>query len=71
MGQAEIVNYLKAQKEPKSRSEIAEALKQQPTKISASLKKMIRLKEIKFKEIDRIKALELYNCKRRMRVYYI
>lgn len=71
MGQQEVINYLRKQKEPKSRSEIADGINGTAVKVSASLRKLIKYGEVKIKEIDRHIAMKKYNCQRRMRLYYI
>lgn len=76
MGQSEIIQVLEKAKKPLSRKEIAialqeDALKIEAIKVSMLLKKMLKYSEIKCIEIDRSQAIKHYNCKRRMRLYYV
>lgn len=71
MSQSEILELLEKTDEPLSLGEIAKILGVNPKKLPAQIKKMLKYNEIKFKEIDRFLAMEKYNCKRRMRIYYV
>lgn len=74
MGQQEIFEILEKEKRPMSRMEIAIQLNENCNKISELLRKMLDHEEIKFLEIDRNKAKEMYGDKapsRRMKIYFI
>ena len=69
--QQRIIDFLKKQKKPVGRIDIAKKLKESPTKVSDHIRRLLKHDEIKCIEISRAHALEHYNCKRRMRLYYI
>lgn len=71
MGQSEIIRLLEKEEEPLSVGLIALKLKDDPKKISKRLNKMLKFGEVDFIEIDRKVAMEKYNCKKRMRVWFI
>jgi len=73
MGQEEIINLLEKAKTPLSRTQIAEMLKETPIKISLLIKRIFKdpHTEVKCIEINRLQAMKFYNCKRRMRLYFI
>jgi len=66
-----VIDILKKADKPLSRTEIAELLGEQPTKISLLIKRMLKYGEVKCIEINRQQALKHYKCKRRMRIYYL
>lgn len=69
--QSEIIDYLKKVKTPKGVSEIAIALKQDKIKVSKALRQLLKFHEVFAFEIDRLQAMDLYHCKRRMKLYYM
>lgn len=71
LGQREVINLLKKYDKPLSVGEIARILNDNQKKISKDINKMIQYKEILFIEIDKQTALEKYNCKHRMRLYFV
>lgn len=71
MGQQKVIDILEKAEKPLSRSEIAKLLDERNEKVSLWIKKMLRYNEIKCMEINRVQAKKHYNCKRRMRIYYI
>ena len=71
MGQYEVITFLKKQKQPLSRREIAEKMKECETKISAILRKLCDYNEVKSIEINRLEAMIKYNSKRRLKVFYV
>lgn len=71
MGQEEVIDYLKKCKEPKTRSEIAEELSENPNKISVILAKLMKWEEVKCIEINHEEAREKYGAFRRMNLYYV
>ena len=71
IGQSEIIDLLEKEIEPVSLGEIAKILQQKPQKVSEDIRKLIKFKEVKYKEIDKTVALKKYHCKRRMRIYYV
>jgi len=71
MSQTEVIDLLERVKKPLSVGEISKMLNENPFKISNHLRKMLKYSEVNFIEIDRIKAMENYNCKRRMRLWFV
>lgn len=71
MGQQEVIEILQKAKKPLSRTEIAERLNETAIKISILIRRMLKYGEVKCIEINRKQALKYYNCKRRMRIYYV
>ena len=71
MTQEEVYEVLKKEKRPLSRAEIAKLLNDDPTHVSHSINRLIKSKYIKIIEINQYQAMEKYNCRRRMRLYYI
>lgn len=71
MSQVEIIEVLEKFKKPMSRTEIAKVLEEDVVRVSHSIARLIKGKEIKIIEINREQALATYHCKRRMRLYYV
>ena len=71
MSQSDIIEILEREKKPLSRGEIAKALNGDAVHVSHSIARLVKGKCIKIIEIDRHEAFKKYNCKRRMRLYYI
>lgn len=72
MGMEEVLNYLKKNgKEPLSRTEIANGLGEDPNKISVIIGKLLKWKEVKAIEINRIEAKKRFGANRRMCLYII
>jgi len=73
IGQAEVINFLKECDEPKTRTQIAEAIDCTPIRVSHIIKDLLKWKEVKFIEYDWIKASKLagYTIVRRTRFYYV
>jgi predicted transcriptional regulator len=71
MVQSEILELLEQQEEPLSLGQMAELLGENPKKLSRAIKKMLKYNEIEYEEVNRIVAMKVYNCKRRMRIYYV
>ena len=71
MGQGDVIEFLRKQKEPLSRREIAEKMNECDTKISAILRKLCEYEEVHSIEIDRLEAMIKYNSKRGLKVFYI
>lgn len=71
MAQSDIIKLLNTKAKPLSRTEIAELLGETPTKISAILRRLLKYKEIKYIELDRVEAMDKYGCKHRMRLWFI
>lgn len=71
MGQEEVIKFLEKQKNPLSSGEIASAMNENKNKISVIISKLLKHGEINYIEINRLKALDNYGCKRRMKLYYI
>lgn len=71
MGQSEVINLLEKKKKPLSCREIAILIGDDPHKVGKDLNKMIKYKEVYTLEIDKDKAYKDYNCKKRMRLYYV
>ncbi len=71
MSQSEIIDLLEKQEKPLSVGEISKLLDDNQKKISRCIAKMLKYDEIKFVEIDRIVAMEIYHCKHRMRLWFV
>jgi Mn-dependent DtxR family transcriptional regulator len=72
MSQQEIIDLLQKEKEPLTRSQIADLLEQDRIKISHILKKLIEQNLVDFIEFDRIETSRRTNQKvdRRTRFYF-
>jgi len=66
-----VIEILEKQNKPLSVGEIAILLNDNQKKISKDLNKLLQYKEVLFIEIDKFVALEKYNCKHRMRLYFV
>ncbi len=71
MGQAEVMELLEKMKEPLSRTDIANILKENTITVSHALQRLISYNEVKVIEISGEQALVKYKCKKRMRLYYV
>ena len=71
MGQREVIKILENSDKPLSVGEISKILNDNQKKISKDLNKMLQYKEICFIEIDKDTALIKYNCKHRMKLYFV
>jgi len=74
MGEAEIIMCLEKKDKPISRRQIAEEIGDNVTKVSHTINKLLKKKEIKCIELDRIQAGKMLNLNRvfrRTRFYYI
>ena len=71
MGQREVIKILEKQDKPLSVGEIARLLNDNQKKISKDINKLLQYNEVLFVEIDKGIALEKYNCKHRMRLYFV
>lgn len=71
MSQQDVIEILEKMKQPLSVSDIAKLIDDEVTKISKELTRMLKYNEVSFIEIDRFEAMEKYNCKRRMRLWFI
>lgn len=71
MSQSEVIDILEAHKKPMSRTEIAKILNVNAVIVSHSIMRLVKNKGVKIIEIDREQAMKYYNCKRRMRLYYL
>ena len=70
MSQEEVIDLLERIKKPLSRGEIASKLNQDLSQVSHALMRLVKFHEVKIIEINSEQSLELYHCKRRMRLYY-
>jgi hypothetical protein len=70
MSQGDILKVLEKAKRPMSRTEIAKELNSDESLVSHCISRMVKGRDIKVIELDRIQAMEGYHCKRRMRLYY-
>ena len=66
-----MIKLLEKINRPLSAGEIAKLLDDNQKKISRDIKKLIQYGELLFKEVDKDTALIKYNCKHRLKVYYI
>lgn len=71
MTQEQVIEYLKKQKEPKSRGEIAEAISKTPDVVGKTVRQLLKYKEIQCIEINRLQAMQKFNRRGRMRLYYL
>lgn len=71
MSQADIIFVLEKYKRPMSRTEIAKELEKDLVLIAHNIAACVKSHEVKVIEIDREQAMKVYNCKRRMRLYYV
>jgi len=71
MSQSEIIDLLEKESKPLSVGEISVLLNDNQKKISRCIAKMLKYDEIKFIEIDRFDAMLTYNCKHRMRLWFV
>jgi len=71
MGQSEVIKFLKKQKEPLSRGEIARGMKEHPNKITRILSQLLKYDDISFIELNRFKARERVGTCRRIMLYYV
>lgn len=74
MGQSEIIELLEKANKPLARCEICALLGEDGSKISHTLKKLVKYKEVKYVELDRSQIAEFYGGKkpkRRMKLYYL
>ena len=71
MSQQDVIEILEKMKGPVSVSDIAKLINDDAYKVSKELTRMLKYKEVSFVEIDRFEAMERYNCKRRMRLWFI
>ena len=74
MGQLEILKCLEKHKKPISRKQISKETDYDVTKVSHLVKKLLKRKEIKYIELDRIQAGKMLGMKfsfRRTRFYYV
>ena len=69
--QAEIIELLEKVGAPLGRAQIAEKLKERPEKITNHLTRLVKSEQVLCLEIDKDQALEHFNSKRRMRLYYV
>lgn len=73
MSQQEIISILKKNKKPISLHEISIKLedKMNDRTVRHGVSQLIKSSHIKIIEIDRHTAMDLYHCKRKMRLYYV
>lgn len=71
MGQQDIFDILKKSDKALSGSEIASQIDINPKLVFVQLTKLLIRGEIKCIEINSDEALVKYNCKRRMRLYFL
>jgi len=71
MGQGEVLDFLKTQKEPLTGGEIAHKMKQRRDKISRILTKLVKKNDVSYIEIDREQAKRRCNACHRIILYYV
>jgi len=64
-----VIDCLKKNKRPMSRTEIAEEINCGKSRVSVILNVLFKFSEIQVIEIDRVMAQELFGVKRRMKLY--
>ena len=73
IGQGEVIKFLESCNEPVTRTQIAEAMKEEAVKISHILADLIRWQEIEFIEFSAeiTKTMVGYSTGRRTRFYFV
>lgn len=71
MGQAEIIKVLEKCKVPMSADELAKKLGTTKIKVCMDLAPMLKYNEVECIELKRELAMKFYNCKRKLRLYYL
>ena len=71
MGQQEIFELLEGRDEPLARREIAELLEITEISVSLIIRKLLKHNDVDFIELDKNEAMRKFNCKRRMRLYFV
>ena len=71
MGQQELIIVLEDSRHPLTLREISQLMQEDEVKICKTLKRMIKYDEVKCIELNRMLAAKFYNCKRKLRLYYI
>ena len=71
MGQEEVIELLKKNKEPLTRTEIADKLNARPTFISKVLRKLCDNGEVSCKKIKYTIARKKYGSLRSLKVYFL
>lgn len=71
MGQSEVIELLKKEREPISARDISLKINASFPKTMRDLNAMMRYNEVLFVEIDRFEAMKRYHCKKRMKLYYV
>lgn len=71
MSQADVLRVLNKKKKPLSCLEISKILGDDLVHVSHLLSKLIKHRDIKVIEIDKEEARKKYNCKQRMRLFYV
>ena len=70
-GQGDIQEILEKATYPLAYREIVEICENSERSIRRLLKNMITHREVEFIELDRKLAMEIYNCKKKMRLYFL
>lgn len=71
MGQAEVIEVIEKSELPLSLNEITQKLNGEPKpKISKTLKRLIKFKEIQVIELNKFLAMKFFNYNRRMCLYF-
>jgi len=71
MSQQDVIKILEKNKKPLAVIDIAKLINDDPYKVSKELARMLKYSEVYFIEIDRFEAMKRYNCKRRMRLWFL
>lgn len=71
MGQEEILNVLSKSRVPLSAEEIAKEINSTTIKVCMDISQLLKFHEIECIELTRQLAYKFFNCKRKMRLYYI
>ena len=66
-----MIEILEKASKPLSVGEISKILQDNQKKISRDINKLIQYKEVCFVEVDKDTALIKYNCKHRLRLYFV
>jgi len=70
-GQGDIIEVLEKAEYPLAYREILEVCESSERSVRRLLKDMIHHREVEFIELNRVLAMELYNCKKKIRLYFL
>ena len=71
MGQQEVIDALEQSKVPLSAKEISIKVNERDKEVMRAIKVMLKYNEIEFIELPKELSMKFYNCKRRLKLYYL